>query len=573
MDDELREAEAHIARLEEELLRLKDVKRELQALREEHQKLRRGAQGRVAKILSAPFSLLKSRGSPSPKVTEYQRWFARQRVSDEEAGRLRVQAGSFACQPLISILVPAFDSNESHLKEAVSSIRDQVYENWELVIVDDGSERPAALLSTVAKTDSRIRVHMEKKHAGISAALNVALAQARGDYIALLDHDDLLEPDALFCAVAALQENRNADLLYSDEDKLTEHGLDSPLLKPDWSPDLFLSINYIGHLTLSRRTIAQEIGGFRSELDGAQDYDFYFRFIERTRSIHHLPRVLYHWRRTPESTAHNIRRKPGVLEAARTAIQQHLERTQQKARVTVDWPTHAFRVRRKIASPRISILLTGTADERIADLIRERTDYPNLEIVTGTRTVARSDLLVLFDPDLEPLQKNWLRVLAEFAEQKEVGAVGARILNNDDTVESAGLVLLPGGKVSGAFAGRARDFRGAGRHLQTIRNYSALSASCLMTRRDVFEQTPFDFGRQERICAAVEWCLKLRETGLRVVSIPYVEVRRTSKRDAVNNSCPELAKRWPEVFARDPLYNPNLSRERADFSLGNARHG
>jgi O-antigen biosynthesis protein len=345
-------------------------------------------------------------------------------------------------------------------------------------------------------------------------------------------------------------------------------------LKPDWSPDLFLSINYIGHLTLARRTIAQEIGGFRSEFDGAQDYDFYFRFIERTRAIYHLPRVLYHWRRTPESTAHNIRRKPGVLEAARNAIQQHLERTQQEARVTVDWPTHAFRVRREVASPKISILLFGDADQPIANLIRERTAYPNFNIVTERQTFieSQSDLLVLFDSDLEPLQKNWLSVLAEFAAQKEIGAVGGRILNNDDTVESAGLVLLPGGKVSAAFAGRARDFGGAGRHMQTVRNYSAVSASCVMMRRDVFEQTKFDFGRNERICAAVEWCLKLREAGLRVLSIPYAEVRRTSKRDAVTDSCPELAKRWPEVFAQDPFYNPNLSREQADFSLGDARH-
>jgi GT2 family glycosyltransferase len=578
MDEELRAAEAHIARLEEELLRLKDVKRELQTLRVEYQRLRRSAEGRVAKVLSTPFRLFRSDEPEPAKVNEYERWFSQRRVTREEAKQLRIRARDFAYQPLISILIPAFNSNETHLREAVQSVLDQVYEKWELVIVDDGSERPAAVLPDLADQDARIRVCMEEKHAGISAALNIALAQARGDYIALLDHDDLLEPDALFRAAEVLQEQRNVDLFYSDEDKLTEHGFDGPLLKPDWSYDLFLSLNYIGHFTLARRSIAEEIGGFRSEFDGAQDYDFYFRFLERTRAIHHIPRVLYHWRRTPESTAHNIRRKPGVLDAARSAIRQHLDRTEQQAHVSVDWKTHVFRVRREVAARRISILVFGPADQQHANMIRERTAYSNFNMVARADALNESDLWVLLDSDLEPVQENWLAVLAEFAQQPEIGAVGARILNGDDTIESAGLVLLPSGKISGAFAGRSRDFRGAGRHLQTLRNYSAISASCLMTRRDVFEKVGgevaalFHLNRSERVCAGVEYCLKLRDAGLRVVSVPYAEVRRTSKHDVVTESCSELAKRWPDIFARDPFYNPNLPRERADFSLGDARH-
>ena len=576
--DELRAAEAHITRLEEELLRLKDVKRDLQALRLEHQRLRRSAAGRVAKILSAPFRLFRSDKPAPATVNEYERWFSRIRVLRDDAERLRARERAFAYRPLISILIPAFNSDETHLGEATQSVLDQLYENWELVIVDDGSDRPAASLSGLSKSDTRIHVCMEKQHAGISAALNVALAHARGDYIALLDHDDLLEPDSLFRAAEILQKHRDADLLYSDEDKLSEHGLDAPLLKPDWSPDLFVSMNYIGHLTFARRAIAQEIGGFRSQFDGAQDYDFYFRFVERTQAIYHIPRVLYHWRRTPESTAHNIRRKPGVLEAARSSIQQHLERTQQRARVTVDWQTHLFRVRREVGLLKISIILFG-ADQESAALIRERTAYPNFEVVTNAERLIGSqcDLWVFLDSDLQPIQKNWLATLAEFAQQPEIGAVGGRILTAQNAVESAGLVLLPGGKISDAFAGRSRDFRGAGRHMQTVRNYSAVSASCLMTRREVFEKlggnttTWFHLDRSERKCAAVEYCLKLRNAGLRVVSVPCAEVRRTSHRDVITESCPDSARRWPEIFARDPFYNPNLSRERADFSLGDVR--
>lgn len=577
--DELRAAEAHIARLEEELLRLKDVKRDLQALRMDHQRLRRSAEGRVAKILSAPFRLFRSAKPEPATVNEYERWFSRIRLARDDAERLRVRARNFAYRPLISILTPAFNSDETHLGEAVQSVLDQLYDNWELVIVDDGSDRPAALLSDLSKTDERILVCREKQHAGISAALNVALAHARGDYIALLDHDDLLEPDSLFRAAEMLQKHRDADLLYSDEDKLSEHGLDAPLLKPNWSPELFVSMNYIGHLTFARRAIAQEIGGFRSQFDGAQDYDFYFRFIERTQAVYHIPRVLYHWRRTPESTAHNIRRKPGVLEAARNSIQQHLERTQRRARVTVDWQTHLFRVRREVRSCKISILLLDRPDQDSAAVVREGTTYPSFEVLTNADRLneSQSDLWVFLDSDLQPIQENWLAALAEFAQQPEIGAVGGRILTAEIAVESAGLVLLPGGRIGNAFAGRPRDFGGAGRHLQTVRNYSAVSTSCLMTRREVFEKvagdvtTWFHLNGKERECAAVEYCLKLYDVGLRVVSVPYAEVRRTSHRNVVTESCPALAKHWPEIFACDPFYNPNLSRERADFSLGDVR--
>jgi GT2 family glycosyltransferase len=570
--EELRAAEAHIARLEEELLRLKDVKRDLQALHQEHQRLRRSVEGRFVKILTAPFRLLRARRTTPLKPTKYQQWFERHRVAGDEVRRLRERERAFAYRPLISILMPTFNTNEKHLEEALQSVFDQAYENWELIVVDDGSERRPALLEECAQSDARVRVFLEK-HAGISAALNVGLAHAGGDFIALLDHDDMLEPDALFRAVEVLQNNRAIDLFYSDEDKLTEQGFDAPLFKPCWSPDLLLSLNYIGHLTLVRRRLAQEIGGFRSQFDGAQDYDFYFRVVERTQAIHHIPRVLYHWRRTADSTAHNIRRKPGVLEAARRSIEEHLARSQETARVTVDWSTHAFRVRRKTLAPKISILLLGEADEKSAAVIRERTSYPNLSIVTDPG--ALSELLVLLDADLQPVQENWLAVLAEFAQQPQIGAVGPRLLNADGNVESAGLVLLPGGVVSAAFAGMPRDFRGANRRLQTVRNCSALSASCLMTRRDVFQTivgSDMATFRHERMCAGVEYCLKAINAGLRIVSVPYAEVQRSSRLIQENKACPELARRWPNVFACDPFYNPNLSRERADFSLGDPRH-
>src|SRR5437016_9404497 len=271
--DELRAAEAHIARLEEELLHLKDVKRDLQLLREEHRRLRRSAEGRVAKILSAPFRLFRRRQSTEAvEQDEYGRWFAQHRVSAEEAAKLREQSRMFSYRPLISILTPTFNADERFLMDAVESVIAQAYENWELILIDDGSSdtRVRGLLENLGQRDARIQTGFQD-HGGISSALNTALARARGGWIALLDHDDLLEPDALFRAIELLQNDREADVIYSDEDKIVDGKLSAPMPKPDWSPEFFCTHDYLGHFVIIRRDLAQ--AGFRSEFDGAQDYD------------------------------------------------------------------------------------------------------------------------------------------------------------------------------------------------------------------------------------------------------------------------------------------------------------
>jgi glycosyltransferase involved in cell wall biosynthesis len=570
--EELRAAEAHIARLEEELLRLKDVKHDLQVLREEHRRLRRSAEGRVAKILSAPFRLFRRRQrTDATEQDEYGRWFARHRVSAEEAAKLREQSRTFSYRPLLSILMPTFNPNDEFLTAAVESVIAQVYENWELILIDDGSgdSSARALLKNLGRRDARIQIGVQE-HGGISSALNTGLARARGDWIALLDHDDLLEPDALFRATELMQNDREADVIYSDEDKIVDRKLAAPLLKPDWSPEFFRTHDYLGHFVLMRRDLAR--AEFRSEFDGAQDYDLLLRISEKTDRIRHISRVLYHWRRTPESTAHNIRRKPGALEAGQRAIEEHLVRRHENARVTIDWETHLYRVRREVPSEKISIIITEHAAYD-AERIRAKTNFPNFEIVANLKE-ATGEYVLFLDPDLEPLNENWLSAMGEQLSNPRIGAVGARIVSSDDAIESAGLILSPNGSVGSAFAGYPRNFRGANRQLQAVRNYSAVSASCLLTRREVLEKTALgnaqgslDFARDDRVWVGTEFCLNLREHGLRTVSIPYAEVRRTSARENASRMCLDLQKRWPEMFRRDPHYNPNLSSERADFSL------
>jgi len=469
-------------------------------------------------------------------------------------------------------LTPTFNPNDEFLTGAIESVIAQAYENCELILIDDGSDDSTAraLLKNLGRRDARIQIGGQE-HGGISSALNTGLARARGDWIALLDHDDLLEPDALFRAIELLQNDREADVIYSDEDKIVDGKLAAPLLKPDWSPEFFRAHDYLGHFVVMRRDLAR--AEFRSEFDGAQDYDLLLRISEKTDRIRHIPRVLYHWRRTVESTAHNIRRKPGALEAGRRAIEEHLVRRRENARVTIDWETHLYRVRREIRSEKISIIINGAA-ARDAERIRAKTNFPNFEIVAKLKE-ATGEYVLFLDPDLEPLDENWLSAMGEQLSNPRIGAVGARIVSSDDAIESAGLILSPNGSVGSAFAGYPRNFRGANRQLQAVRNYSAVSASCLLTRREVLEKTAsgnamgsLDFARDDRVCVGTEFCLNLREHGLRTVSIPYAEVRRTSARENASRMCLDLQKRWPEMFRRDPYYNPNLSSERADFSLG-----
>ena len=239
----------------------------------------------------------------------------------------------------------------------------QIYENWELLLIDDGSTATDLLraLPGFAARDRRIRLVTLESHQGISAALNRALDLAKGQWLTFLDHDDVLEADALFQNVKLLQENPGLDLIYSDEDKLTDQGFDSPILKPDWSPDFFLSCNYLCHLIFLRRDLLREVGEFRREFDGSQDYDLLLRVSERTNRIHHIPRVLYHWRRSENSSASDVRQKPGQLEASWRAIEAHLQRRGEAAHVAVDWRTHAFCVRRQLLEPRkISVIIPSS---------------------------------------------------------------------------------------------------------------------------------------------------------------------------------------------------------------------
>ena len=626
---ELEAADQHISKLEEKLLKLKEARQQLKQLKAEKQALRKSPERKVGQVLLAPYLLpqrlvrgIRKRFPKGTKATsgskppsEYQQWFEKHRTPAAEFPRLQEQGRTFDYQPCISIITPVFNTPLPWLEECVQSVLEQVYDKWELILIDDNSDNAELLkfFSELAARDPRIVLDTLAKRGGISVASNRGLELAKGEFIGFLDHDDVLEPDALFQHVKWLQDHRDADLIYSDEDKLTEEGLDSPIFKPNWSPDYFLSCNYICHFTLIRADVLGQVGGFRSEFDGAQDYDLFLRVIERTTRIDHLPRILYHWRRSRASTADNIRRKPGSLETGRLALEAHLERQAARGHVTVDWRTHAYWIKRDLAEPKPISIIIPVRDRvdllaRCLDSITRETTYAPYEIVivdNDSRTEearaylsglkhrvlnyggpfnysainnlaveqTESPWLLFLNNDTEVIDGDWLTIMAEHIQRPEVGAVGPRLLYPDDTVQHGGIVVGVGGIAEHAFRGFPAEAPGVCRQLQVTRNYSAVTGACLLTRRDVFNKVHgFDEERLPVTFNDVDLCLKIRRAGYLVVYTPFARLYHhesgTRRRTVEPMETGVMRERWAEVLDDDPYYNPNLSRERADFSLG-----
>ena len=623
---ELEGADRHIATLEEKLIKLKQYRRDLKLLKEQRQVLRKSPERKIGQVLLAPYRIpeklvkaawkkLHPRGPVrlrSAVPTEYQEWLQRHRASASDLDGMRHEARAFANQPLISVITPIYDTSVQWLTEAVESVLAQAYENWELLLIDDGSSAADLVdaLPALAARDRRIVLDRTGKNEGISAASNRALALARGEWITLLDHDDVLEPDSLFQIAKLLQTHPDADLIYSDEDKLTDDGCEAPVFKPDWSPDLFRSHNYIGHLTAMRGEIVKKVGGFRSEFDSAQDYDLFFRVIEQTDRIHHIPRVLYHWRRSTNSSAISVRQKPGQFEAARRAVHEHLQRKGIPGHVAMDWRTHTYWVKRELAAAKqisIIILARDRLDllSRCIESLTRKTSYPNYRIVVvdndsqsdeadshfsrvkhrrliyeGTPNLSalnnfavrqtESPWLLFLHNDVEALESDWLTIMAEHVQRPEVGAVGAQLLNPNETIEHAGIVLGVTGIAQPAFRCVPAEQPGVSRQLHVTRNCSAISSVCMLTRREVFQEVGgFDESLPDGF-ADVDLCLKMRRSGYLIVYTPFAKLyEHEPQRDKIDmRSVAIMRERWPDIVERDPYYNPNLSRERADFSLG-----
>jgi O-antigen biosynthesis protein len=566
------------------------------------------------------------------ELTRYDDWISQfDTLSPADRTAIAAHIDAFAERPLISIVVPLYNTRRELLHRCIQSVREQLYPNWELCLVDDGSrERHVRrICARYARIDPRIRFKRRAINGHIAAATNSGLALASGKWIAFLDHDDELAPHALYVVAAELNQNPNLDLVFSDEDKIDDHGRRyAPWFKSDWNYDLMLSQNCIVHLAVYRHSILQNIGGMRSGFDGSQDYDLTLRFIEHTlpERIKHIPFILYHWRATAGSVAFAATEKTYPYEAAARAIQEHLTRISTDATVSREAHLGYYRVRWPLPAlpPRVTVIIP-TKDK--ASLLRaavesilEKTEYKNFEIVIvdnrseqretydyfsqlkacpniriisydkpysfarlNNWAVTQTDapVLAFLNNDVEVIAPNWLSEMVSHALRPNVGAVGAKLYYPGETVQHAGIVVGIGGLAGHPHHRLPRGHPGYFGRAACTQQFSAVTAACMVMRREVFLAIGgFDELNFEIAFNDVDLGLRLRQARYSVVWSPYAELfhhesaslgspSSNERRAVFEEECANLKRMWRDVIENDPFYNPNLTVLGGDFSLAN----
>lgn len=560
---------------------------------------------------------------------DYEEWYRNHRATGEELEKQR--NARFPYSPLISILVPVYNTPEAFLKQMIQSVRKQTYPNWELCIAnaDPTNQEVADILKTASGKDQRIRVTDVPENKGIAQNTNAALGIASGDYIGLLDHDDLLTPDALYEVVRVLNEEERPQVIYSDEDKVTtdlsEHF--QPFMKPDFNLDLLRANNYICHFFVAEKELAEQVGGFHGEYNGAQDYDLILRCTERAEKIAHIPRILYHWRVHKASTADNPASKMYAFDAGKRAIEEHLKRCGEKGIVSHTKDLGFYRVQYQVQEkPLVSIIIPNKDHADMLDRCLksiEKSSYQNYEIIIvennsekeetfdyykqlkserikvvywegtfnysainnfGVRA-AKGDFLILLNNDVEIITENWIEEMLSNCQRKDVGIVGAKLYYPDDTVQHAGIIIGIGGVAGNIFTGLPRRFTGYFHKASIQQDLSAVTAACMMVKRSVYEEAG---GLEEKLQVAfndVDFCLRVRKAGYLVVFDPYVELYHYESKTRGSENTKEKVRRfqseieymrshWLELLKKgDPMYNPNLTLTKWDYSLKNNKRG
>lgn len=533
-------------------------------------------------------------------------------------------------EPCISIIVPTYKTPEKFLKEMIDSVRNQSYENWELCI-GDGSVTEDTVKNVVEsyqKKDKRIKMLCLSENLGIAGNTNAALFIATGDYIALLDHDDILAPDALYEVVKWMNEHYKdeTDVIYTDEDKVSFDLKDyfEPHFKSDYNLDLIRSNNYICHLFVARKSIVDQVGGFRKEYDGSQDYDFILRCIEQSKHVEHVPKVLYHWRCHPGSTAANQESKMYCYEAGKRAIEDHLKRMgEDDCQVVMTEHLGFYHVIYPIREQKkVSIIIPNKDQkeilERCIESVIQKTDYKNYEIIIvennsttneifeyyktieqreNIRVViwkdkfnysainnfgvryANGEYLLFLNNDIEVIRENWLSEMLANVQRKEVGIVGAKLLYPDNMVQHAGVIIGMGGIAGHPLSRHPADDCGYFARGIIQQNLNAVTAACMLTKKEVYEKVN---GFEEKLAVAfndIDLCLKVRKAGYLIVYDPeallyhHESISRgkedtLEKRNRFEGEVDYMAKKWKDVLEKgDEYYNPNLSLLSGNFEL------
>jgi glycosyltransferase involved in cell wall biosynthesis len=575
------------------------------------------------------FVALKAKIFGSRVTDNYHEWVARfDSFSEADNERIRAAADKLELKPKVSVVTPVFNPPIHHFRACLDSVLNQGYQNWELCLADDCSTDPEVrkTIEEYCAKDTRIKAVFRDSSGHISAATNSALTLASGEYVAFLDHDDELTPDALYLVARELNSYPSTKLIYSDEDKKTSHGSRvNPHFKSDWNPELLLQQNYICHLLVIRKSEIDRVDGLRTGFDGAQDWDLILRVSENLREdeIRHIPHVLYHWTLLPSSTAQSTSAKPYVLEAQRRAVQEHLDRTGQPGKASIWHAISHISVERPLpkGSPKTSLIIL-TRDKvsllkQCIESLFDRTSYKNFEVIVidngsieeetftyfdslkkrANVKVVRDDrpfnfsalnnvgvqhcsgeILGFLNNDLEFTSAAWLEKMVAQAVRKEVGAVGARLLFPNNLLQHGGVILGIGGVAGHNHKGQPKEAAGYFNRAILSQNLSAVTAACILMRRDVFEQIN---GFDELLSVAfndVDLCLRIRKEGYKIVYEPQAELYHHESASRGYENTPEkfarferevdfMKKRWGRALNSDPYYNPNLTNLSEDFVL------
>ena len=560
-----------------------------------------------------------------PEEVPYGPWYEAYVPDLKELDRQRRE--KFDYEPLISVAVPAFRTPEEFLRQMIDSLLEQTYRNWELCIANGspGDEIMSSVLKEYTDRDRRIRVIDLTENKGIAGNTNAALQMAEGEFVGLLDHDDLLAPNALYEIAKALVKDRQLDAVYTDEDKVTtdlsEHF--QPHLKPDFNLDLLRSNNYICHFFVVRRSIIEKVGGFRQEFDGAQDHDFIFRCIETAGKVGHIPEILYHWRTHKASTADNPASKMYAFDAGKRAIEAHLQRMGVRGTVSHTPDLGFFRVQYPVqGEPMVSIIIPNKDEKEslkaCIESIRAKTHYTNYEIIIiennsttdeifhyykelsrdpqirllkwkkgfnysainnyGVRH-AKGDYLLFLNNDVTVITEDWIEEMLGVCQRKEVGAVGVKLIYPDNTIQHAGCVIGIGGIAGHMFVNMPANRTGYLHKASILQDMSAVTAACMMMKRTAFEEAG---GFTEKLSVAfndVDLCLKVRQQNRLIVYDPYVQLYHMESKTRGAEDSKEKVRRFQEEIEYmrcqwigilkegDPYYNKNLSLTKWNYSL------
>ncbi|MEQ8173199.1 MAG: glycosyltransferase family 2 protein, partial [Candidatus Eremiobacterota bacterium] len=533
----------------------------------------------------------------------------------------------FSHEPKISIITPTYNTPKQFLIDMIESVLNQTYSKWELCIADGSSMEHYVknILENYQNKDKRIKVKLLTENKGIAGNSNEALSMATGDFMTLLDHDDTLTPYALFEIVKVINEHPDVDFIYSDEDKITEDGERrfDHYFKPDWSPDTLKSYNYPIHVSVFSKDTIKLIGGFRDGFEGSQDYDLILRVTEKAKNIIHIPKILYHWRVNKNSTAGDTGAKLYAYVSAKKALEEHLQRTGLKGEVKDGlWPGTKQVTYEITKLPKISIIIlnknhyedlkkcinsiinkssyknfeiiimeNGSDEENIFDFYKELKRRENIRIITWNDSFnyaainnfavnyAKGEILLFLNNDIEIINQDWIERMLEHAVRKEIGAVGAKLYYPDNTIQHGGVIIGIQGAAGHAHKNYHKDSPGYFARLKVIQNLSAVTAACVMIRKEVFKEIE---GFDERYTIAfndVDLCLKIREKGYLIIWTPYAELYHYESKTRGLEDTPEkqerakkevelLRTKWKDILDKgDPYYNPNLTLDKEDFSL------